>query len=156
MRKIVYQRPDGGVSIVTPAISSDDPPDFTEVQAEERAMTTAVPVDAMNPRFINDENIPADRTFRDAWRDTGTMVDVDMSRARMIHMNRIRVARDNELKKLDVEWIARAARDDTTGAAKTETKRQALREIPQTLDLSIAPDPVTLKVLWPTAIDRAS
>ena len=40
-------------------------------------------------------------TFRDAWEDTGT-ITVNMAKARVIHMDRIRRVRDQGLVNLDV------------------------------------------------------
>ena len=46
-----------------------------------------------------EEEFPPNRDFRNAWAHTGSKVEVDMPRARDIHMNRIRVGRDAELEK---------------------------------------------------------
>lgn len=96
-------------------------------------------------REITDEKIPPDRSFRDAWTDdlpTET-IDIHMGRAREIHMNRIRKARDDHLSSLDLE---------TFRGNDVQDKKQILRDIPQKFDLSKAQTPDELKLLWPVEL----
>lgn len=67
MRKIIYERPDGGVSIVHPAFNIDETKGWTDADSEQRAFDK-LPADALNPRFIEAVEIPPDRTFRNAWK----------------------------------------------------------------------------------------
>lgn len=78
-----------------------------------------------------------DRTFRDAW---GHDLKVDMPRARAIHMDKIRIARDEKLVGLDIE---------TLRGNDVQVAKQKLRDIPQSFDLSVAKTPDSLKLLWP-------
>lgn len=89
MRKIIYTRPDGGLSVVSPVINTlGEREDFTEAQAEQRAWD-ALPSDAINPQFVDASAIPADRTFRGAWTHGGDKVAVDMGKAREIQAQRL-------------------------------------------------------------------
>lgn len=97
-------------------------------------------------RIIDPSEIPNDRAFRDAWKDTGKM-EVDMPRARDIHMARIRKARDAKLAATDIEMTR--ALEAGLDIKQLSAKRQALRDIPQTFDLSTAETPEQLKALWP-------
>lgn len=114
---------------------------------------------AANPRFtlagdpveIQEADIPA-RTFRDAWQPNGSKIDIDMPKARAIHLDRIREARDAELVKADND-LKRA--EDTADAAEVtriRTLRQTLRDIPQSFDLDRAATPEDLDALWPAEL----
>lgn len=111
----------------------------------------SVPKSAINVVVRNHSDLPADWTFRDAWKPDLT---VDMLKARVIHMNRIRAMRDRELAKLDVEMSRALGKKDVAMADKVETRRQALRDIPQTFALAHASDPNVLKDLWPFILPR--
>lgn len=87
-----------------------------------------------------ESDLPTDYTFRNAWTYD---LDVDMDKARVIHMDRIRAARDEALKVLDIE---------TLKGIDVQTEKQALRDIPQTFDLSGATTPDELKALWPAEL----
>ena len=60
--------------------------------------------------------IPEDRTFRAAWRAGNVGVDIDMDQARLIHMDRIRAARNEKLLELDNEWMRATGRRLTSEA----------------------------------------
>ena len=76
--KVILYTLDGKLAVVRP----------TSPQEEERAWAK-LPPEAVNPRWAEDtEEIPADRTFRNAWKDDG-VVSVDMAKAREIHRQRL-------------------------------------------------------------------
>lgn len=92
-------------------------------------------------REIQEEHLPSDRTFRNAWTDdfpTET-VDVDMDKAKDIHMDRIRKLRNQKLKELDIE---------TMKGIDVQEQKQILRDIPQTLNLEVK-TPEELKDIMP-------
>lgn len=88
-------------------------------------------------QLVTDDQLPQDRYFRGAW---GHDLKVDISKAREIHMNKIRAARDLELAKLDIE---------TLRGNDVQAQKQVLRDIPQNFDLTVATTPEELKALWP-------
>jgi len=141
MKRIVYTRPDGGISVLTPAESArlsgeSDDSFLARIQAKD------VPLDAINPRLVDANEIPNDRTFRNAWSSD---LNVDMPKARDIHMGRIRAARNIELTRLDIE---------TMKGLNVQDEKQKLRDIPQTFSLSDAKTAEELKALWPTKLPR--
>jgi len=101
---------------------------------------------AVNPgkyishREMPDEAIPTDRTFRDAWADTTPelTVDIDMSKARGIHLGRIRAKRNAELSKLDIEAIKAQDSGDAAALAQIRARKQELRDLPATLAPTLA------------------
>lgn len=105
-------------------------------------------------RVVDIGEIPPDETFRDAWEDDGKSVTVNMQKAREIHMDTIRVARNSQLAALDVPQITAIAKGDTAVARAIEAQKQQLRDIPQTLDLTIAKTPEELKAIWVDGLPR--
>ena len=83
--------------------------------------------------------------------DTDGTPKVNMPKARGVHMNKIRISRDAELVKEDLN-ILRAIEDGDSAAQNTiKTKKQTLRDIPQTFDLTTDNDtPLGLQAKWPS------
>lgn len=87
---------------------------------------------------------------------------VNMTRARGLHMKRIRAARDAELARIDNANKTKLARvgagigtpAERDAVAQLEAQKQVLRDIPQTFDLSTANTPNELKALWPVELPR--
>ena len=95
-------------------------------------------------------------TFRDAWEDTGAAVQINMPKARVIHMNRIRATRDVELAKLDVPFMRAVEDSDVVEQVRITNLKRTLRDIPQTFDLSAYATPEELKAAWPAALPPQS
>jgi len=138
MKRIVYTRPDGGVSVVCPA------PEFvaqfpTEQEALAAVQVKAVPADAINVKICDVINIPTSRRFRNCWRQVGTTPPVvDLPLAREQRMSEIRTERDKRLAISDGQ-MARA--QDTGTPAEVMVlrgKRQALRDLPVTVETELA------------------
>lgn len=118
--------------------------------------------------MMANETLPADRTFREAWRDqrdaevagrppTGILTH-DMAAVRALHLARLRRERDAELATSD--GLLARAQDQNKPAemAAIRARRQALREMPTTaaplLDAATTPEAVkalTLTQLVPPA-----
>jgi hypothetical protein len=81
------------------------------------------------------EAIPTDRSYRGAWADTTPelTIDIDMVKAREIHLQRIRIKRNDELSKLDVEVMKAQDIGDTEKLAQIRQRKQELRDLPTTL-----------------------
>lgn len=110
--------------------------------------------DAISWRKIDAKDLPADRTFRGAWRDDGEVIDHDIDAARYIWADRARLYRASKFAALDVEWMRALSAGDTAGVAAVEAKRQALRDAPQTI-LEATKDAKTvddIAAVWPEAL----
>ena len=81
------------------------------------------------------EAIPTDRSYRGAWADTTPelTIDIDMVKAREIHLQRIRIQRNAELAKLDIEVMKAQDMGDTEKLAQIRQRKQELRDLPTTL-----------------------
>jgi hypothetical protein len=125
--KIVIKTHDG-VQIMT--LVNDG--DLTDCLNKWAAM---YPNQYISHREMPDEAIPTDRTFRNAWADITPelTIDIDMAKAREIHLDRIRMQRNAELSKLDVEVMKAQDIGDTEKLAQIRQRKQELRDLPTTL-----------------------
>jgi hypothetical protein len=144
-KHIIYATPDGGVAVVVPAPNCG--------LTIEQIMAKDCP-QGVSPEIVPVETIPSDRTFRNAWAKGLGRVDVNMEKARGIWMDKIREARNAELAKLDLAYI----QADEGGSAQEKLaiakQKTALRNIPETFDLSSAQTPEQLKTLWPEGLPK--
>ena len=96
------------------------------------------------------------RYFRDAlvWDDgVDNKCTCDMARSRGVHMDRIRVVRNAELVKEDVNMLKAIEAGDASTQSTVATKKQVLRDIPATFDITTGVDtPEALKAKWPTEL----
>jgi hypothetical protein len=204
--RLIYERPDGGISVLAPAPNArrmvrdpesgalvpESDEDFLQRLASEdvkvpltaaaeipspdgkvavaagtlirRRLAQRLGLQFAEPAVVTctAEDIPADRTYRNAWclqdvadgdRVTVTArVAVRMSRCRELHMARIRAARDTALTDLDVPQQRAMVAKDEAEVARIEGEKQALRDLPQTFDLTAAVTPDTLSALWPEGL----
>ena len=64
-------------------------------------------------------------------------VNVNMSKARAIHLAEIRRVRNEELVKKDVPFMRAVEAGDTSAQATIGTEKQTLRDLPATFDITI-------------------
>ena len=80
-------------------------------------------------------------------------VNVDMTKARAIHLEEIRKVRNAELAKEDITFMRAVEDGDTDAQATIKTKKQTLRDLPATFDITTGVDtPEQLKAKWPTEL----
>ena len=80
-------------------------------------------------------------------------VNIDMTKARAIHLTEIRRVRNEELAKEDVTFMRAVEDGDTDTQATIKTKKQTLRDLPATFDIPTDVDtPEKLKAKWPTEL----
>ena len=80
-------------------------------------------------------------------------INVNMEKARVIHMDAIRVARNAELAAKDVTFMRAVEAGDNSAQSTIATEKQVLRDIPATFDITTGVDtPEKLKAKWPTEL----
>lgn len=176
MKRIAYVRPDGGLSILTPAPwarlvsaitidgdrsalaaptpfdalvrvhkTEDLSPEWAESEDAfiERIRMKDVPADALDIRIVEQSDLPADRTFRNAWHITaGGGVEVHMDKARAIYRDRLRGLRKPLLAALDIDYIRALERAAPSSEIEAiVTAKQALRDITQDAAIDAAKTP---------------
>lgn len=79
-----------------------------------------------------------------------SIISTDMAKAKELHKNNIRNAREIKLKELDVEFNKALE----TGASTTDivAKKNALRDAPADSAIDAATDEAGLKAQWNTSI----
>src|SRR5437762_211267 len=101
MKYYAISRTDGSVSIM--GILPQTDPEFGPVYpriADELAKWSDDEKDVVGVREISADEVPRDRTFRNAWTDDGSL-SIDMDKARDIHRDRLRQLRAPKLAALD-------------------------------------------------------
>jgi hypothetical protein len=111
MKRIIFQNSEGGVSVIIPT------------ESVELALKD-VP-EGVAYEIVEDDAIPADRFFRNAWVANGAAVDVDLDKAKSIGHDIRRTQRAEEFKPYD-EVIAKQI--PGVDAAEAEAARQAIRD----------------------------
>ena len=103
-------------------------------------------------RLIDEADIPADRYFRNAWKDTGAKLDVDMPKAREIHREHLRARRAPLLAALDTEYMRADEAADVPEKRRIAAKKQALRDVTADPRIDAATTPEALKAVVPAAL----
>jgi len=109
-------------------------------------------LDAVSWREIAYEDIPKDRTYRDALADDGTRLYHDMPKAREIHREHLRSFRGKALADLDVEYQRADEKGDKAGKARVVALKQELRDITAHPDIEAAQTTDELKAVWHEAL----
>jgi len=125
--KIVIKKTDG-VDIMTVIGASDS----SELLRRWRDFNVGKYI---SHREMPDDAIPEDRTFRDAWADATPelTIDIDMGKAREIHLDRIRIKRNAKLSYLDIEAMKAQDIGDAEALEQIRAQKQELRDLPATL-----------------------
>ena len=109
--------------------------------------------------IIEDTEFPADHTcgitceFRNAFEWDGSKAVVNMTKARVMHMNAIRKVRNTELAAKDITFMRAVEAGDASAQSTIGTEKQVLRDLPATFDITTDVDtPEKLKAKWPTEL----
>ena len=169
MTAIVYERPDGGVSVVHPIAFRDashvslaqfkawlkktgvaaGTADTLDALWLTYVMAKDIPGDAVDIKVVDAADIPVDRTFRNAL----TMdLDHDMAKARDIWRDKIRAERAPKLDALDVAYQRADEAADAKAKADIAAIKQALRDATADPEIEQATTCAELKAVWPAAL----
>lgn len=110
-QRIIYPIPEGGVAVIIPA------------ESVERALKD-VP-EGVSYEIVDADNIPSDRTFRNAWVMGDCCINNDIDRCKIIGHEMRRAARAVEFAPHD-EVIAKQI--PGVDAAEAEAQRQSIRD----------------------------
>ena len=138
-----------------PNLSDDD---FLQYVIGRNRETGKLPANAPvyiveHDAIVADHVCSGDCEFFDAWEWDGRGAVVNMPKARMMLMDRIRRSRDAELAKLDVPYMRALEAGDATEQQRIAREKQLLRDIPQTFGLGGYATPEALKAAWPDGLD---
>ena len=156
MKKILFTRPDGGASIVHPAPDARLDTE-TEDEFVARIAISDVPADALNVQIIEQSEVPTDRAYRNAWRQSAGVISVDMPAAREIHAGRIAIAQVAEIARLKIEERKERLKGNTSLAdshAATVTALEALDLNTLATQIAAVPNPTALLAIWPADVPQ--
>jgi hypothetical protein len=131
MKKIIFTRSDGGISVVHPVRNTLGETLTTDAEIEQRAWGK-VPDNAINPQFVEETAIPSDRTFRNAWVVEAGNVIVDIGKAKSLTKDRLRAERKPLLEAQDV--MLQRALETGASTAAIVSEKQRLRDITKQVD----------------------
>ena len=134
MSRIIYTNSDGTVSIITPAGDVND-----AIKDDPSGLSYEI---------VEDSVIPTDRSFRNAWKQNSKTIETDMTKAKEIHKDKIRIARTPKLAELDIEF--QKALETSSSTTDIIAKKQALRDAPAASGISTAASEADLKAQWDT------
>jgi hypothetical protein len=117
--KIIYPT-ETGVAIIHPTGELS----IEEVAAKD--MPAGVPY-----RIVNDDEVPSDRTFRNAWEDNGG-IKVNMPKAKDLTKDRLRADRKPLLEAQDVAF--QRALESGASTAEIVKEKQRLRDVTKQVD----------------------
>ena len=149
-KRIVFTRPDGGVTVIVPIPQ----PGETEAQTLARCSARAVP--AGTPFVVLDETALPSRRWRNAWRLSGTTIMHHLPAAKAIRRGELLSERDTRLAR--VRHREQEAREDGQNALATQLRTRAvtLRQIEAQADtdLTALTDLAALAAYRPTAFSQ--
>ena len=134
MSKIIYTNSDGTVSIINPT-------------GDVNNAIKDVP-SGLSYEIVEDSAIPTDRSFRNAWKQNSKTIETDMTKAKEIHKDKIRIARAPNLAELDIEF--QKALETSSSTTDIVAKKQLLRDAPAASGISTAASEADLKAQWDT------
>jgi len=135
-------------------ISSDHPHFYVE---EADQLTKLAECCDGEFRYAGKPDVNGHRDGKDgAWEmDTDGTPKVNMTKARVVHMDKIRIARDAELVKEDLNMLKAIEFGDSSTQDIVKVKKQTLRDIPATFDLTTGvTTPEELKEKWPEGLSK--
>lgn len=168
---LAFVTPDGGVSIIRPQMHMMRP-DETEdaflarVLAEnigvgkeacahgKRHEAGSYPTEADAITIVDEDEIPVDLTYREAWVLAGGKPQVDMARAKTVHRNKLRDQRKSLFAENDAKAAWAVLTEDEALKAEALAERQRLRDLPALPSIDAAQTPDELKAI--RAQDRPS
>lgn len=109
-------------------------------------------INAAAIRPVNPAEIPQDRTYRNAWTDTGAAIGHDMGKARELHKAALRRVRAPLLAELDVAYIRADEAGDAVAKASIASQKQALRDATDDPAIAAAKTAEELKAAIPEVL----
>lgn len=120
----------------------------------ERDIALIVPSGATDIEIVDRESVPADRTFRAAWKPG---FKIDMEKAKNIWREKIRQKRKDVLSSLDMQYMQADEIDDKQKKKAISIQKQFLRDLPADKAIEDATTPEALLAhleKWPEEMKK--
>lgn len=125
-------------------------PTIENIQAEINKMQVqldAVKLPLKSWEVIDHEDIPTDRTYRNAWHRPNGKIETHMGKARELHKDLLRELRAPKLAALDIEYQRADENGDNAKKAAIALQKKALRDITSDPRIAAATNPEQLKLI---------
>ena len=139
-KRIIWTEPSGQVAVLYPILPVED-------------CIKDVP-SGLDYFIVEDSEIPKNTFFSRAWKIVDGKIEMDITKAREVHRENIRMARQEKLAELDIEF--QRALESSSDTSTIVAKKQALRDAPADSAIDAATDEAGLKAQWNTSILGAS
>jgi len=151
-KNIIFTKADGSMAFLMPSEKF-----LAQYESEEAGLNALIQKDIpealrSSATIVDNSVLPISRKFRDAWKQESSSVVEDMDKAKAIHLDRIRVYRNAELVKEDIKFQRALEADSAYDKAGVIAKKETLRNLPATFDLSGASNGNELDALWPSEL----
>lgn len=151
--RVLYPTPFGMDQVARELGTQDFEAIYAESEDEFVARIAAKDVPpGLDFQIVDKEGIPADRTFRAAWKEGQGRVEHDMDKCREIQKDRMREARAPKLEQLDVAFIRAQEENNTAAIPDIVAAKTALRDVTDDPAIAAAGTPEELKAVWPAAL----
>lgn len=104
---------------------------------------------------LNEDILPKDPYFRNAWIHDGDEIKVDLEKAKDIHREELRRLRKPKLERLDIKFMRASETSDEERKKEVIALKQYLRDITQHTDLVNAQTPEDIKNFMPDILKEA-
>lgn len=151
MKVFVYEQGNDELGNPLPVAVARPNPQLLAQLGEAEVARMLVPA-GVSYQLLDDDAVPADRAFRNAWKLSGATVDVDMGRAVEIHKDRLRTLRAPLLAASDTEFIRAIEAGDKRKQDEIAAKKQALRDVTVDPTIAAARTPEELKAAVPAIL----
>jgi len=132
MTRIIYQNESGGVSVIIPTGELS----IEEVAAKDVPQGVAYEI-------VEDDAIPADRFFRNAWVANGAAVEIDLDQAKEIGHTIRRQQRAEEFKPHDEVIMKQIPGADAVAAEATRQEiRNKYAQVQEQINAAATPDDI--------------
>ncbi len=135
-KRIIWTEPSGQVAVLYPVIPIED-------------CIKDVP-SGLDYFIIDEDDIPKNTFFERAWKIVDGKIEMDITKAKEVHRQNIRNARQIKLAELDIEF--QRALETSADTSAIVAKKKALRDAPADSAIDSATDEAGLIAQWNTSI----
>lgn len=152
---VAITRTDGGVSIMRIVEAKLEHNGLSAVELADIEISKWSAVDraeVVRIYDIREADVPADRTYRNAWTHDGKSITHDMVKARNLHREILRRNRAPKLAALDIEYQRADENGDTARKRTIALQKQALRDVTNDPRIDLATTLDELKAIIPDVL----
>jgi hypothetical protein len=122
--------------------------DTSDERLQAEIDKSALPAPPVSWRRCSLEDFPTRHAdFRNAWKDDGATIGIDMAKARDITRHRLRTEREPILKSLDAAALRALEVGDDQRLRTVAAEKQVLRDITELPEIDAATTPDDLKAI---------